>query len=67
MSADDPNHPNNSARHHTGNLSIEGCGRPAGTAWSPFWCQPCNAERFRRVDAGLEACMKHLTAKEPTP
>lgn len=45
----DPEHPHNSAEHHTGQMCVEKCGRPAGTAWSPYWCQPCNAERIDRI------------------
>lgn len=51
----DPADPANGSEHHTGKLCIEGCGRPAGTAWSPYWCQPCNAERMDRVGAQLRA------------
>jgi hypothetical protein len=58
--AEDPDHPNNGAKYQTGKLCVEGCGRPAGTAWSPFWCQPCNAQRFRMVDQGFEACLNKL-------
>jgi hypothetical protein len=58
--SEDPSHPSNGSEHHTGKLCVEGCGRPAGTAWSPLWCQPCNAQRFRRIEAGLEACLQKL-------
>ena len=46
----DPNDPLNSVQHHTGKPCIErGCTRPAGTAWSPYWCQPCNADRLNHI------------------
>jgi hypothetical protein len=44
----------NGPQYHTGKLCIEGCGRPAGTAWSPLWCQPCNVIRMDRIRAKLE-------------
>ena len=47
----DPADPYNGPKHHTGKPCIEGCGRPAGTAWSPLWCQPCNAARMDRIGA----------------
>lgn len=49
----DPDDPGNGSRYHTGKSCIEGCGRPAGTAWSPFWCQKCNAERIERINVAL--------------
>lgn len=61
--AEDPGHPNNSARYHTGYPCAEGCGRPAGTAWSPFWCQPCNAERLSGVSKSFEGLMAQLGRK----
>lgn len=54
----DPNHPGNSARCHTGKLCIEGCGRPAGTAWSPYWCFECNVRRIDRINTSLEGLTK---------
>lgn len=63
----DPIHPGNSPKHLTGKLCIEKCGRPAGTAWSPYWCQPCNAERIRRVNAGLAAAMAQFDRATPKP
>lgn len=51
---EDPRHEGNSERHHTGKHCIErGCERPAGTAWSPLWCHPCNVTRMRRIDGSL--------------
>lgn len=44
-----PNDELNGAKYHTGKKCIEECGRPAGTAWSPLWCQPCNAARMDRI------------------
>lgn len=51
----DPDHAGNSAAHHTGKLCIEGCGRPAGTAWSHLWCFECNVRRMDRIGANLRA------------
>jgi hypothetical protein len=51
----DPADPLNGPKHHTGKPCIErGCTNPAGTAWSRFWCQPCNAKRMDRISASLE-------------
>ena len=59
----DPSHPGNSPKHLTGKLCVErGCGKPAGTAWSPYWCMACNVKRFDRIDAGLERVMRELEA-----
>ena len=44
----------NSKKYHTGKLCIEGCGRPAGTAWSPYWCFECNVKRMNRINEGFE-------------
>ena len=49
----DPEDPLNGKGYLTGKLCIEGCGRLAGTAWSKFWCQPCNAERMDRIGKEL--------------
>lgn len=51
----DPNDPDNGSEYHTGKPCIEGCGRPAGTAWSPYWCQPCNAARLDKITGQLTA------------
>jgi hypothetical protein len=53
--ADDAADPYNSARYHTGKLCIEGCGRPAGTRWSPYWCWQCNVARMARITEQLNA------------
>ena len=51
--ADDPLHPLNGTKYRSGRACVK-CGEPAGTAWSPYYCQPCNAERLRRITASLE-------------
>lgn len=59
---DDPNHEWNSSRYHTGRECIaDGCKNPAGTVWSLYWCQRCNAARLRRISEKLEAI---VAAKE---
>ena len=45
----DPDHGFNGPEFYTGKMCVEGCGRSAGTVWSPHWCQPCNAKRMRRI------------------
>lgn len=58
---DDPSHEGNSARYHTGKPCVEsGCTEPAGTGWSPHWCQRHNAERIRRISAGIEHGLAEL-------
>ena len=60
-SFEDPNHPGNSSTHHTGKLCIEpGCGKPAGTAWGPYWCFEHNVERILRIDGQLDSILGHL-------
>ena len=52
---EDPNHRGNSTKYHTGKPCVTpGCLNPAGTAWSPLWCQPCNVDRIRRITRQLE-------------
>lgn len=48
-----PDDPLNGKEYHTGKLCIEGCGRLAGTHWSKLWCQPCNAERMKRISSSF--------------
>jgi hypothetical protein len=50
---EDPTDEGNSAKYHTGKLCIEGYGRPAGTYWSPYWCQECNAKRINDISEKL--------------
>lgn len=55
----DPNHAGNNARHLSGKVCIEqGCGKAAGTAWSPFWCFACNVKRMDRISASMESMLK---------
>lgn len=51
----DPNHEMNGPQYRSGKKCIEGCGRDAGTAWGPHWCQPCNVVRLGRITANLES------------
>lgn len=56
---EDPSHDGNSSRHHTGKPCIEaGCNEPAGTTWSPLWCQACNAKRIKRINESLRAATR---------
>lgn len=55
----DPNHPANSAKYHTGKACITAeCDKPAGTSWSPHWCQACNAARLTRITRNLEGAVR---------
>ena len=63
---EDPDNSFNSAVYHTGFRCIEpGCWRPAGTAWSYLWCQPCNAARMKRITLDMNAMRAALTAQAP--
>jgi hypothetical protein len=56
---EDPNDELNSSIYHTGQPCLEkGCTKPAGTGWSPFWCQACNAARMKRISQNLEEMLK---------
>ncbi len=53
-SYEDPTHENNGPEHYSGKSCVEkGCDNPAGTAWSPHWCQMHNAERINRISKNL--------------
>lgn len=61
---EDPTDVGNSPKYHTGKPCIEpGCGRPAGTAWSPYWCFECNVKRIKRIDHQLEMLIRQLEEK----
>ena len=55
-----PRSPLNGKKYRTGKLCVEGCGRAAGTAWSPLWCQPCNAKRMDRITESLDRMIAKL-------
>lgn len=62
---EDPSDPLNGSEYHTGKACIEpGCDRPAGTAWSPHWCQPHNAARMRRLAARVDEIAKRFGIEE---
>ncbi len=54
MPFEDRDHEWNGSTYHSGKLCVEGCGRRAGTAWSPHWCFECNADRMRRITNNLK-------------
>lgn len=58
---EDPKHPGNQKNYHTGKLCIEGCGRPAGTWWSPLWCFECNVKRIKGINAQFDHIRKGAT------
>lgn len=61
----DPEHRGNAPAYWTGKTCIEkGCENPAGTAWSPLWCQTHNAERMDRIDAGFATILKQFEASQ---
>lgn len=36
------------------------CTNPAGTKWSPHWCEQCNKLRMDEITKQLENCLKTL-------
>ena len=63
----DPCDKRNAAVYHTGKECItEGCGHPAGTWWSPYWCFKCNTERIDKITAQVEAIKAKMEAKHGT-
>jgi len=58
---DDPKHEGNSEKYHTGKKCIEGCGKPAGTLWSPHWCFECNVKRINRINEQFEQLISAST------
>ena len=54
MAYDDKNDDGNGPKYHTGKKCIDGCGRPAGTAWSDYWCFECNVDRMRKINENLK-------------
>ena len=55
MRFENPDDPLNGPKYHSGKpCYTKGCTNPSGTAWSPFWCQSCNADRMKRIGNFLE-------------
>lgn len=61
---EDPNNEGNTAKYHTGKPCVEGCGRPAGTAWSKFWCFECNVARMKGIENSMVDIL--ATLDDPT-
>ena len=58
----DRDDPLNGSDYQTGKPCIEpGCERPAGTAWSPYWCFEHNVERLDRITASLETIAEGMS------
>jgi hypothetical protein len=57
---DDPNSEGNQPKYLSGRKCAEGCGRDAGTAWSPYWYFECNVKRISRIDAQLKSMVAHF-------
>lgn len=78
MNYKDINDIGNSPKYHTGEKCIgsdildnsgrlvrhEPCDKPAGTAWSPYWCVEHNIERMNRINNGLAMLEQQLLHKE---
>lgn len=68
MSYRDPHDVGNSPAYHTGKPCIEpGCGRPAGTAWSPLRCFEHNVERIDRINHQLNQIVADARKKALGP
>lgn len=66
-SYDDPNHEYNSEKYHSGKQCAgaehgDNCQNKAGTAWSPYFCQSCNAKRIRRITKSLKEMVENKNA-----
>jgi hypothetical protein len=58
---EDSNHRGNSSIYHTGKKCIEQeCKKPAGTAWSPYYCFDCNVKRIKRIDSQLKNILRGM-------
>jgi len=56
---EDPGSPYNGPSYYTGlPCVILGCPEPAGTAWSPHFCQKHNAERINHIASQLDELIK---------
>lgn len=49
---EDATHPNNGVKFLSGRKCLD-CDNQAGTAWSPHWCQSCNAKRINGIAEGF--------------
>lgn len=62
---EDPQHRGNGAEYHTGKPCITpGCGKPAGTQWSEWWCFDCNVRRIHRIDEQLNDIIARKEAEK---
>ena len=62
---EDPHDPLNGVQYRTGNPCVEpGCDRPAGTAWSRYWCQPCNALRMNGINLSFARMVAEAKGKQ---
>lgn len=60
---EDPANPNNSPTYHSGKpCATPNCRHPAGTAWSPSWCQSCNAKRMNEINQVAEPFQRQAAA-----
>jgi hypothetical protein len=64
LAFEDPNHEGNSPKYHTGKPCMtQGCDKPAGTWWSPYWCFEHNVERIKRIDTQFAEILKSRKGK----
>jgi hypothetical protein len=62
---EDPDHKGNNSKYHSGlPCDVDGCKEPAGTVWSPYWCQKHNAERMMRITKSLNEMVKKMAARK---
>jgi len=57
---EDPEHELNGMKYHTGKMCVCGCGRKAGTAWSPYFCFECNVKRMKKIDCQIKTILFDL-------
>lgn len=61
---ENPKHKLNGPKYRTGKKCInQNCVNEAGTAWSEFLCQPCNALRMKHIDSQLRDIAEKLGLK----
>lgn len=65
FSPSDLQHDGYSEKYRSGEKCVE-CGKPAGTAWGPYFCPPCDIARKERISRQLEAlCSPNTEASQP--
>lgn len=66
-----PGHPLNGPEYRTGKTCVgyprgSSCDKPAGTWWSPYWCQACNTKRLDAINTSLQTIVDRHVDPEQT-